>query len=42
MSKGQKSNKENKKEPLMTAEEKKLAKRLKKAAKGGIALFEDK
>jgi len=42
MSKGQKSNKENKKEPLMTAQEKKIAKRNKKASKDGIALFDNK
>ena len=42
MSKENKSNKENKKEPLMTAKEKKLAKRNKKAALGNISLFKDK
>jgi len=40
MSKGQKSNKENKKKPLITAKEKKIAKRDKKHAKDGISLFE--
>ena len=42
MSKGQKSNKENKKAPLMTPEEKKIAKRNKKAGKDGISLFDNK
>jgi len=41
MSKGQKSNKENKKKPLITAKEKKVAKRNKKASKDGISLFEN-
>jgi hypothetical protein len=38
MSKGQKSNKENKKQPLMTAKEKKAAKKLKENLKPGLSI----
>ena len=39
MSKEKKSNKEGKKKPLMTAKEKKAAKKIKKAVKGNIGVF---
>jgi len=39
MSKEKKGNKEDKKKPLMSAKEKKAAKKIKKANKGGIELI---
>lgn len=39
MSKGQNSNKEGKKKPLMTAKEKRAVKKSKKADKGNIGVF---